>query len=955
MSEQLLYKEITDDCGVGYAYHKIVTDKKGEPCDYLYLEVNRTYEEITGLKRQKILGKPVTKVVPGMKKSEFDWIRFFGEVAIHGGSKEFIQDAEYLGRRYKGNVFSPAPGYFAISIVDVTQEEKQIQGLKKISEALAEFLDQENKELNYHRILDTVLELSEGKFAALNLYSVGGGNYKTVAIAGDQGRLKKGLEILDSNPVGKEWKHDDIRAEKMKGDTILSFPTLHDLSEGVIPKKVTGLLSKILGFEEVLVAKIHKNNIMLGDFTIFMPKGKNFENHTLVKIYGRQLGIIIERRRVEGRLKVINEDQGTLLDISTQLMGATTETLDVDIRETMSSAAEIAAADRVQVFEYDFENQICNNTYEWCRDGIAPQFNILQNISLKEMPEWVQSHKQGKTIVIDDVQAMPRRNPAKNNLVSQGVRSLISVPLFLGKTLFGFIGFDAVKKQHYYTLEEKALLHQYGNSVLSTITRIRSERALRESEKTNRFIVENISDMIWLMDLDFNTTYCSGPVKRILGYSTEEYMQLSPEERYSEKTFQQMQDVLDKELEIDKKKADMNRSREINIKHYTANGETKWLAFNLSFVRDDSNKPIGIIGVSRDVTEQRQQKEDIEYLSFRDHLTGIYNRRYFETELQRLDTERNFPLTIIMGDLNGLKLINDSFGHEVGDELLIKTAEIIKNNCRTDEIVARTGGDEFAIILPETDENEAKKLIDRIQGSLENETIRGMDVSVSFGYATKNKMNEKITGILKKAEDHMYANKLLKGPRVSGQTIDKIISVINHKNPKEEQHSRRVSEVCADMGKAMGLKNSEIEELKLLGRVHDIGKIAIPDKILNKPGKLTEKEYDEMRRHAEIGYRILSITKDFKGIAESVLAHHERWDGKGSPKGLKKKEIPFKSRVCAIADAYVAMTSNRSYRQAMSKKEVLKELKSHKGTQFDPELLKIFTERVLPYFETPKE
>ena len=947
MSDQMLYKKITDECGVGYAYHKIVTDTAGKPCDYIYLAVNQTYEKITGLEGEKIIGKSVTEVVPEIKESVFDWIGYFGEVAIHGGYEEFVQYAEFLGRRFKGSVFSPKPGFFAVSFIDVTKEEKQIQGLKKISDALEDYLNQDSVELEYHRILNTLLELSEGKFAALNLYNEGGRSYKTVAIAGDQWKMKKGMELMGSNPVGKEWMQGNSRADKIKGGTIVEFPTLDDLAEGVIPKRVSSLLSKVLGLGEVVVAKIHKNNVMLGDFTIFMPKEKSFENHTLVEIFGRQLGIIIDRREVEERLKVINEDQGVLLDISTRLMGATSETLDSVIQETMRKAAEIAAADRVLIFEYDFGKQVCNNIYEWCREGIAPQFNVLQDIPLKEMPEWLESHKQKKTIVIDDVQSMPQRNPVKNNLESQGVRSLISAPLFIGDTLFGFIGFDAVKKKHYYTSEEKALLHQYGNNVLSTISRIRSDRALLNSERKNRFIVENISDMIWMMDLDFNITYSSGPVMEILGYSHEKYKQLPVESRYSEETLQWMQDILKEELEKEKMKNYTNLSREITIEHYTAGGGTRWLAFHLSFVRDALENPTGIIGVSRDVTRQMKQNEEIEYLSFRDHLTGLYNRRYFETELYRLDTVRNLPLTIIMGDLNGLKLINDSFGHGVGDELLVKTAEMIKKNCRKDEIVARTGGDEFAIILPKTDANQAIKLIERIQASLGNESIRGMDVSVSFGYATKSDSGVDISEILKKAEDRMYGNKLLKGPRVSIKSIDRIISVINHKSPREEAHSKKVSELCEAMGLAMEVPESEVEKLKILGRLHDIGKIAISDNILNKTGNLTEEEYSEIQRHVEIGYRILSITKDFTEIAEYVLAHHERWDGKGYPRGLKGEAIPQESRICSIADAYTAMTEKSNYREAQPKEYAIEEMRKYSGTQFDPYLVNVFIEGVL--------
>ena len=193
----------------------------------------------------------------------------------------------------------------------------------------------------------------------------------------------------------------------------------------------------------------------------------------------------------------------------------------------------------------------------------------------------------------------------------------------------------------------------------------------------------------------------------------------------------------------------------------------------------------------------------------------------------------------------------------------------------------------------------------------------------------------------------MYKKKLFESPSMRGKTINAIISTLHEKNKREEQHSHRVSALCKSMGKAIGLPEGEIEELKTVGLLHDIGKIAIEENILNKPGKLTDDEWEEIKRHPEIGYRILSTVNDMSEMAEYVLAHHERWDGRGYPKGLKGEEIPFQSRIIAIADAYDAMTSERSYRSALSEEIAIEELQKNAGIQFDPELIRIFIEKVL--------
>ncbi|MGY0374747.1 HD domain-containing phosphohydrolase [Clostridium sp. JNZ J1-5] len=358
-------------------------------------------------------------------------------------------------------------------------------------------------------------------------------------------------------------------------------------------------------------------------------------------------------------------------------------------------------------------------------------------------------------------------------------------------------------------------------------------------------------------------------------------------------------------------------------------------------------KIIGINCFLINISEQKRAEGKIIYLSYHDQLTGLYNRRFFEKELNRLDHKENFPLTLAMGDVNGLKLINDSFGHAVGDKLLIKVAEIITKGCRKNDIIARLGGDEFVILLPKADRYEAEKVINKIKDIASNEKIGSIDISISFGHETKEDENEKIQEIFKSAENHMYKKKLFESPSIRGKTIKAIINTLHEKNKREEQHSHRVSQLCKSMGEALQLSEGKIQELKTVGLLHDIGKIAIEESILNKPSKLTGDEWEQVRRHPEIGYRILNTVNDMTEIAQYVLYHHERWDGSGYPRGLKGKEIPLQSRIITIADSYDAMTSSRSYRDALPEEVAIEELRKNAGIQFDLELTKIFIEKVL--------
>jgi len=469
---------------------------------------------------------------------------------------------------------------------------------------------------------------------------------------------------------------------------------------------------------------------------------------------------------------------------------------------------------------------------------------------------------------------------------------------------------------------------------------VRLNKAYNEKSKMLKTITDNMIDQVALTDPMGNFTYVAKS-HSILGYELDSLigknvMELvHPED--APNIEKRLVEFVEKRLESEK----------VEYRIRCKDGTYLWWeTIGNLIIEDDEVK--GIVFSSRDITKQRKYRERIKSLSFQDHLTGLYNRRYFEIELKRLDAERNLPLTVIMGDVNGLKLINDSFGHKVGDELLKTAADIMKNSCRKDEIISRVGGDEFAIIMAQGDSSDAEGIINRIKENSKSHNIKGVEISISFGYASKISKNEKIDALIKKAEDMVYKNKLFEGPSIRGRAIDNIVEAINSKSPREKEHSDRVAEICVRIGKALGLEKYFLKEIKAFGLFHDIGKIAISDDILNKPGPLNPSELEEIRRHSEIGYRILSAASGMSNISEYVLAHHERWDGKGYPKGLKGEEIPLPSRICMIADAYDAMTSQRSYRSALPVEYAVKQLKEYSGTQFDENLVEVFLEEVQP-------
>lgn len=342
-----------------------------------------------------------------------------------------------------------------------------------------------------------------------------------------------------------------------------------------------------------------------------------------------------------------------------------------------------------------------------------------------------------------------------------------------------------------------------------------------------------------------------------------------------------------------------------------------------------------------------QSEMDNLYLSYYDVLTGLYNRRYYEMEVRRLDTEKNLPISVIMADVNGLKMINDAFGHQLGDQLLQEAADAIRSLCRKQDVLARWGGDEFVILLPNTPGVEAEKMVIEIRELCSRISSDPVHLSISLGWNTKLSMDVGMAEIMKNAENDMYKHKIIENEGLRGNLINTIIKTLHEKNPREERHSERVGEVAQKIGAAIGFSEIEAGKLKLIGHLHDIGKIAIEDGILNKDGSLTEREREEIQRHPDAGYRILSATSEMIDLANCVLAHHERWDGRGYPRGLSGEEIPLEARIIALADSYDAMSSERPYRKALSEEVILFEIRRNAGYQFDPNIAKVFVEKVL--------
>ncbi|BER91914.1 diguanylate cyclase [Atrimonas thermophila] len=332
----------------------------------------------------------------------------------------------------------------------------------------------------------------------------------------------------------------------------------------------------------------------------------------------------------------------------------------------------------------------------------------------------------------------------------------------------------------------------------------------------------------------------------------------------------------------------------------------------------------------------------------RDPLTHLFSRLYFEVELERLDTERQLPLSIVMADLNYLKLINDAFGHREGDFFLVQAAEGLRKICRREDIVARIGGDEFAILLPRTNREQAEALMERL--SVHHPPANSkcpIPMSLAWGIATKSHPQQSVEEILRRAEQEMYHQKTLKKRKLEKEILELIKKCLEEKlYPVEPRLPvfRRIS-LGLSLATAMGLSSESKELFVKLLVFHDLGKLSISPEILKKPAsELDPGEWQTIREHPERGYRIASQLLELAPIGEAILSFRERWDGKGYPQGLKREEIPLLSRMGSVINAYEAMVMGRPYRPPLISERALEEIQKHAGVAFDPQVVSKFTE-----------
>lgn len=1006
MTEELR-GQILGKMPVGYALHKIITNDEGFPCDYEYIDVNKAFEEATGLYAANIIGKAVTEILPNIKNDKFDWIKAYSEVALNGINLDFEQYSGGLNKWYKVAAFSPIKGYFVTLISDITQEKESSKSLADSNKLLSDFLDSSSD----------MIFLKDDTFRLV---------FANKALCSYMGKHRDdliGKSDSDFYPaaIAENFNSADHNVIK-EGSRIISEDTILDKT-----------------FETV-------------KFPVSYPNGTSG--------IGAFIKDITDRKRQEENLKKQIYRQNILVDVFMKNFSSKQELLDY----TLHRALELTGSQYGYIYLYNEElREFTLNSWTIGVMADCEVYDKKETYKLELTGIWGEVVRQRKPIVENDM--------AQSNVLRKGfpeghikLKNFLSVPIMLDDEIVAVAGLG--NKDTAYTdsdVNEVIILMQ--STWLAVEKKSAQIQTLTQREKYQSILNELpalICEFLPDCTLTFaNKEYCSYfdmPLESIserkfLDFVPESaraaamqwHLSLTPYSRTNDYEFKVVvggesrwhkwrnigifdeqgqplkyysigfditgqkvsfeekerllaqMDAMFNEHEavmllidpIDGKILDANPSASVfygysrnellelhiddinqlsheeiavcrsNIlhkkqKHFTfphklKNGQVRMVDVYSSPI--SYNSRTALFSIVFDVTQREEAFEEIVYISYHDYLTGAYNRRFFEEEYNRLNTESNFPISVVMGDVNGLKLINDSFGHHQGDKLLIEAVTQIAGCLDADNILARIGGDEFGIIIPKTNVAETnltvKKIKRQIEMGPENLTPENNLLSISFGFAIQENIADGLGKLMKEAEGYLYSKKFYDSRSLKGKTINIIMKTLFEKSPRDKTHSERVGNISAAIAEMLGFDTEHVNKIRVAGFLHDIGKIGIPESLLNKKGKLDQAEWEIMKSHPEKSRRILENTIEYSEISNIVLYHHEKWDGSGYPSGLKGEEIPLESRIIAAADAYDAMTYNRSYRKKISPAAAIEELKRCAGAHFDPKIVEVFVEKVL--------
>ena len=501
------YRHLIEEASFGFVYHKLVYDDKGNAVDFHILDVNRTLEELTGFKKKDIIDKKVRDIFPRAGLGELDDLSLLEEVASTGKKRDYELHSRILKRWLRVEIQSPHKGYLCTFVFDITRE-------KMIAETSRYFLEQKLGEPDYKRLTATLLEITGASCVMLNMVNPGEKEIEVVASCGASGQFEKTAKSLGFDIRKKKWMQDQDLIDALLEKGIIRIPAGDRHHTGGLNKKQLDALHDVFRPGEIAIAGIVRDERMLGYFTIIMPENEQFKSNTLVDIFRRQAGLILDRNQAEDQLQHQSHLQEILMKIASTYINVPLGEMEDTIRQSLVELAAFARADRVYIFEYDWDRQFGSNTHEWCAKGVTPQIDQLQRVPFELMMPLIEVHKTGKPLDIPDVSTLPDGSFLRDHLMGQQIKSLITLPLMKGKKCIGFVGFDSVSEHYRYTDKEKTLLKLFAEMLVNIKKRFELENQLIIEKEKAQAANKTKSEFLANMSHELRT-----PLNGIIGFT----------------------------------------------------------------------------------------------------------------------------------------------------------------------------------------------------------------------------------------------------------------------------------------------------------------------------------------------------------------------------------------------------------------------------------------------------
>ncbi len=979
-----------DQVDIAYALHELKIHPTTGIETLRILSCNERFAQLTDTPKDQIPGKCIDELLSARDAGDESWLSLFQEAMEQRTPVAFERHVHSSDRHFRILIHQLAPHLFTTLFEEITDRYLMVD----LSRHLLEVTD-----LSFDYITEQIRRLSGARYAAFNQFERDGAHFSTRALAGSTEHLRRISSLLGIPLVGRRWEHDPYRLELLKREGLVVLPTLEDLSNGELSRHTMAVVAKTLGIGSVALLRVAIHGDILGDFTLLFGRDVVLKNQRLIMTLTSEIALRLEIDRKHDRLEKSRERYASLASeapvgiavidtigqiryLNQKFMGILTAyDPKAGIPDNLihyPPFVKEGLADALQHTMTSQETTIQEFSYP------SAEKRILY-LRVHVSAELLENRVTGARLIVDDLtdryEAEKRLLASENNFrhFFENSRDLVVVSDLSGyilksnDTAIDRLGYSAEELETMQLIdlhppsahtEAEALIDHLlagerdtcplplitaqGYTLPAEIQAWRGQWSDEEClfivakdlsseqaalQKFNRFFENNPALMTVSLLPEGKITEANASFYEKTGFTPDEIIGHATKD-LALFAGDQTDEIIHSRL------ASSEAIHHLPVRLRTKEGDL--LEGLYSAERIDSQGESLLLSVFVDITELKESQAAITHLSYHDQLTGLYNRRFFEEEMARLNTARSYPLSLMMIDVNGLKLINDAFGHKHGDDMLIAVADTLRDECRADEIISRISGDEFVLLLPKTPPAGAAHIASRIKERLLEINVLGLPISVAIGHATKRDAELELIALFNRAEEAMYQDKLAHGSSHRYRTVGFILATLYRKHPEEKAHAKRVGRLAQEFALYLGLHREHAELLQMAGTVHDIGKIILPAEILDKKTALTPEEKRLMHRHPEVGYQILRSVDHYAPLAPIVLTHHERWDGTGYPGKSSGEQIPKDARILMICEVYDKITHERFDMPPMTEEEALAFLAEGAGGHFDPELVTAF-------------